>query len=209
MSTEPTDYENEAPTKDPHRGDATFKVVLALLIAGGILYFGTRKQPAPPPPAPAAATPAPIANPVQPPTSKSVQWTATGNAYTMTGPVSTSASTLTLLRQNYPLHITHPFTSSEMLTAANLFTSTTPPGSTANVYQVNIPATVQLNDKHPLCPNGPAQWLIALTTADAPSDSETLSLAFYSGPTPPPLNPATIGDAPDSCGTFTYTRRVH
>jgi hypothetical protein len=181
MSTEPNDYETEALTKDPHRGDATFKVVLALMIAGGILYFGTRKQAAPPPAPPAAAAAAPITDPVQPPTSKSVQWTATGNADTMTGPVSTSATTLTLLRQDYPLHITHPFTSAEMLTAANLFTSTTPPGSTAYVYQINIPATVRLSNKELLCPSGPAQWLIALTTADKPSDTETLSLAFYSG----------------------------
>lgn len=130
------------------------------------------------------------------PAQEAGNWRATNSsARTITGDIALAANAISINLASFPISEIRALKPEELAAA---FDADANSPSVGKLFRVNIPAAHKFLHKNSICGSDDAQWMASFQTG------RTLSLAFFSGATPPAL---TL-DAPtdNRCGTFAFSR---
>lgn len=122
---------------------------------------------------------------------------ASSTAKAVTGDLGISTYSLSIGFSRFPLAQIRPLTPSEILAAFDADSST--PGA-GHLYRIDIPATKKFQHHNSLCGDQPTEWMVTFASG------RSLQVAFFSGEKPPALTPDALNNAPNLCGTYTYSR---
>jgi hypothetical protein len=123
-------------------------------------------------------------------------WSAkSSTARTITGEILIGADRISISLLNFPIAQVRALKPDELRAAFD-----TGPDSAGNLYRVNIAATQRFLQRNTLCGTEDTLWMATGV------EGKTLHVAFFSNSKTPVFTFESLNNAPDLCGTFTYTR---
>jgi hypothetical protein len=119
------------------------------------------------------------------------------SAKTITGEISIAETRLTMDYFNFPLGQVRALKPEE---AGALFDADVNAPGGGSLYRLAVAADRRFLHKNTLCGTDEVQWMVTWV------QGHTLSVTFFSNPSPPVLTMDALAGTTDRCDTFTYSR---
>jgi hypothetical protein len=131
-----------------------------------------------------------------------VTWPAMSRTATaITGDISIGPDNITIARIDYPLALVRDLEAAALAEAGKIVSESDP--SRARLYRTHISKDSHpVNENNSICGLADAEWMLAVYS----KDNRSLSLAFFSSESEPPIDDEVLGAGHDLCGTFRYER---